>query len=193
MNKKRYCIYRVKNNINNKTYIGQHSYYGENPLRTKGNKIYRGSGKLLKEAYKKYGIENFSYEIIIKDIESKKEIDELEKFYINKERNHKGEKNIYNISKGGTGGIIWDGDSPTFGKKAFNNGIIQIYSEKCPDGFKEGVLFTMSEERKKIISESHKGNKNPMYGKKWYHTLSGEEKLISTEELKNYREWIPGQ
>ncbi len=45
-----YCIYRVKNNINGKTYIGQH-YYGNNlnPLGFATNRKghYYGSGKIL--------------------------------------------------------------------------------------------------------------------------------------------------
>ena len=192
-NGQKYCIYRITNNINGKTYIGQHIYYGNNPILTKRNEIYTGSGKLLMEAYDKYGIDNFSCEIIQKDIENKKEIDSLEKYYIQKERENKGKRNVYNIADGGTGGVVWEGPGPTCGKKMFNNGDIQVYASECPEGFKGGALTKISEEHRKLLSESHKGSKNCMYGKKWYHTLNGEEKLLDIEEAESDSKWVAGR
>ena len=92
-----YCIYRITNNINGKTYIGQHKYKS-NPYDS-----YMGSGKLLRKAYIKYGIENFTKEIIVSNINSKEIIDKLEIKYIAYERlsNCNG---VYNIANGGEGG-----------------------------------------------------------------------------------------
>lgn len=52
-------VYLIKNKINNKKYIGIHSGDKNDLLNT-----YFGSGKLLEQAYKKYGKNNFEAEIL---------------------------------------------------------------------------------------------------------------------------------
>lgn len=91
-----YCIYRITNCINGKTYIGQHKY-NKTPYDD-----YMGSGNILKKAQKKYGIENFIKGIIIDNIEDKDVINELEIFYIAFEREY-NINGCYNIADGGEG------------------------------------------------------------------------------------------
>lgn len=88
-----YYIYKITNNVNGKTYVGQHKYADINDS-------YMGSGTILHKAYKKYGIENFSKTIITVCLDLF-EADVLEKYYIAKER--KENKNgCYNIRAGGS-------------------------------------------------------------------------------------------
>ena len=89
-----YYIYRITNKINGKTYIGQHKY-------KKLNDSYMGSGIHLKSAQKKYGMENFTKEILYSRIQYKETADDIERFAIAKERAIG--KAEYNIADGGYG------------------------------------------------------------------------------------------
>lgn len=92
-----YTIYKITNIINNKIYVGKHQ---TNDL----NDDYMGSGKRLKQAINKYGIENFKKEILFI-------------FYTEEEMNRKEAEIVteefclrndtYNICVGGKGGFSY--------------------------------------------------------------------------------------
>ena len=69
-----YYVYQITNKINNKIYIGKRKYKGGNPLLDS----YMGSGKLIKEAIKKYGKNNFQ-KIIIQSFDNEDDAFKLEK------------------------------------------------------------------------------------------------------------------
>ena len=85
-------IYKTSNLINNKIYIGQHKsdYFDFK---------YFGSGKLILEAIKKYGIKNFKCELL-EECFSLKELNEKEMYYIDLYKSTT-KNNNYNISDGG--------------------------------------------------------------------------------------------
>lgn len=87
-----WVIYKTTNLINNKCYIGKDKY---------NNPKYIGSGLILKQAIKKYGIENFKKEVI-EICDSQPKCDEREIFWI-KEINSFYPIG-YNINTGGKGG-----------------------------------------------------------------------------------------
>lgn len=90
-------VYITTNNINNKKYIGKCAYN-----RLNGWENYLGSGKLLKQAIKKYGIDKFSRHIVL-ECETLKELDIAEKYYIQSIDACNNDE-YYNLAEGGTGG-----------------------------------------------------------------------------------------
>lgn len=91
-NMKKYnYFYKITNNLNNHFYYGIHS---TNDLEDG----YMGSGTRLHYAYKKYGIENFTKEII-KFFDTRKECAEYEAEMVTEELVHS--KECYNVSCGG--------------------------------------------------------------------------------------------
>lgn len=122
------------------------------------NKYY--SGHKLDNAIKKYGIENFKYEIIIQIIDSDKiklreKLNELEIFYIEKYNSY---KEGYNMTLGGSGstGCFQTEESR------------KIISEKAKCRKDSMLGRHLTEEQRKKVSDFAKtrtGNKNPFFGK----------------------------
>ena len=86
-----YTVYKTTNKINGKYYIGKHKTDNLNDG-------YLGSGKLLKRAISKYGIENFTKEILhVFDNEQDMNLKEAELVVVSEE--------TYNLCEGGKGGF----------------------------------------------------------------------------------------
>lgn len=178
-----YTIYQITNKINGKIYIGKHQ--------TKDlNDGYMGSGKHLRCAIEKYGIENFTKEILFKfdnetDMNAKEAELVTEEFCL-KEDN-------YNLCPGGHGGwgyinnSVWSEEkrlehnrkhSPfkNFTKEKRTEigklGISKIPREKilegASNGGKAGLGRKHSDETKSKIglknSINQSGDKNSQYG-----------------------------
>jgi len=100
-----YTIYKITNQINGKFYIGSH--------KTKNlNDNYMGSGKYLKHAQEKYGIENFKRGILFV-FDTAEEMYAKEAEIVNEE--FLSEENTYNLKRGGFGG--WDFNNTNDGQK----------------------------------------------------------------------------
>ena len=134
-------IYLITNKINGKIYVGKHSTDNLNDG-------YMGSGKLIKKAIQKYGIENFSKEYLA-FCDGEDTLNYLEKFYIKK---YKAKEVGYNLTDGGEG------------LQNPNNEIRQKISASRK-GKPRFLGRTHSSNTKQKMSESHKGDKNPFYGK----------------------------
>lgn len=134
-------IYEIKNKVNGKLYIGQHS---SDELGS-----YWGSGKLIKYAINKYGVENFERTVLERCF-TKDELNEREKYWI-KEKD--SIKNGYNLNEGGTGG---------------DNSKFINYSDEWKEGQRinnKRYWSSLSEEERKERSLKVSGENNGMYGK----------------------------
>lgn len=180
-----YCIYKITNLINGKTYIGQHKYK-ETPYDD-----YMGSGVTLHKAYKKYGIENFTKDIIVANIENKETINKLEIKYIAFERTSNG-NGCYNIADGGDGNGGWN-KGRHFGHRSdetrkkiseSNKGHITTEETRkklseAGKGRKHGLF---SEEHKRHLSEAHRGQ--VAWNKDKHHSEETKRKISETKKGK---------
>jgi group I intron endonuclease len=96
--KERY-IYKITNQINKKIYIGKCS------LPINKSKYYYGSGKIILNAINKYGIKNFTKEILEAGYMTVKDINKKEIYWI-KSYNSTNKEIGYNITPGGEGGYV---------------------------------------------------------------------------------------
>ena len=163
-------IYLIVNNVNGKTYVGKRKLYKRNW----NEDGYMGSGKHLKAAQKKYGIDNFE-KFLITWTYSEEDACEKEKFWIAEYRSRG--KAEYNISRGGTGGDTGSHKRGFYkGYEPWNKNKKDIYSDeyrekiskhrkgKClGNKYAAGKVSwnkgkKLSEETRKKLSESHKGH-----------------------------------
>lgn len=113
-----YLIYKITNTVNNKIYIGKHQTNNKDDN-------YMGSGKILSEAIKKYGIDKFKKEILF-ECDSLEEMNQKEADIVDEE--FVARLDTYNVKLGGQGG--WD----FVNSKNLNN-----KSNQCYLGYQKGL------------------------------------------------------
>lgn len=121
MNKKKhYLIYQITNNINQKFYIGKHETYNIDD-------DYFGSGKYLRRAIRKHGIENFTKTILF-ELQNREEMNLLEKTVVTPE--FCARKDTYNLTIGGFG--TWFKPNQRSTKKRHEK-MMEFLSRKTPE------------------------------------------------------------
>lgn len=183
-----YYVYKITNTLNNYIYIGRHQSK-QDPLLNG----YYGSGKLIKDAIKLYGIDLFVKEILHtcsskeESIIKERELVTLE--FINR-------IDTYNMHTGGTGGFEHINNNPTARQqltefnstnhKTLNIGGTQHWTQDSWERVnyqswgnkrKRGEVYpnswdNLSSEERQIrcnkISHQILGEKNGSYGTRWY-------------------------
>lgn len=173
-----YLIYKITNTINNKIYIGKHQTDNKDD-------DYMGSGKILKRAIEKYGIDKFKKEILF-ECSSLEEMNQKEADIVDEE--FVARLDTYNIKLGGQGGFDYINEKTNWnGFKYINeNGLNNksnqhlIVSERIKDDDEYAKEFSLK------ISNSlklyYKHNPNPFLGKK--HTEESKKKISKANSIR---------
>ena len=177
-----HLIYKIVNTVNRKIYVGKHST--KNPYDN-----YMGSGIAIISAIEKYGIENFSKEILF-CFTNEKEAFLKESEIVNE--NFVKRSNTYNMMCGGEG-VSSGENNPMYGRRGENspnygekNG---MYGKHLPQETRDKISKA---NKGKFVGEKNpnygngdkiKGKKNPMYGK--HHSIETRKKLSEMNKGEN--------
>ena len=187
-----YYIYEIKNLINGKTYRGKREFWVYKFEDIYLDK-YMGSGKYLKYAQNKYGINNFSKQILT-FTEDREELNLLEIQYIACEKSIG--KCEYNIGKGGEGNSFYYMSDENkrkiydkvrrsnIGRVAWNKGKHHTEESKKRMSDSQKRRPPMNEETKKKISKSNKGKSKNLTDdmRKYLSSIRKGSKLKHTDE-----------
>lgn len=156
-----YLIYKITNNLNGKIYIGKHKT--ENI-----DDGYMGSGVAINRAIKKYGVENFTKEILF-DVYGEDMMNFLEEAIVDEA--FVARKDTYNIALGGDGGF-----APT-------------WTEEQRRKFKaKRTGHSVSEETRKKLSKAHKGKHSNLSEETRRKLATNKGKHFSEEHKRKLRE-----
>ena len=144
-------IYLIKNNINQKIYIGKHTTDNLDDG-------YMGSGILIKKAITKYGIENFT-KWYLAFCDSEEKLNWLECFYIKK---YNAKECGYNLSDGGEGMLNPKSEIREKLSNAHKGEKNPNFGKPRSDETKRKISAT---KKGKHNHKDHKGENNPFYGK----------------------------
>jgi group I intron endonuclease len=168
-----YIVYKVTNQINGYIYIGITNNFQQ---RIREHKSCANSNKYKYQsrfynAIRKYGFENFKFEIL-ETVENRKKLEEREIYWI-KYYNSTDKKVGYNITKGGTGGKTHDisgKNNPMYGRRYTEEEKRRIgeYSKgrKASEETRKKISEALkgkqkTEEHRKNLSKSNKGHLPP--------------------------------
>lgn len=207
-----YTIYKVTNLLNENIYIGKHQ--------TKDlNDGYMGSGKHLKRAISKYGIENFKKEILFV-FDNEKEMNDKEAELVND--NFVLREDTYNICVGGQGGFSyinskglltseirseaakqrWKNENyrekviPLITKKLHSKKARLKAKEVIDNRYPDGIWYGKTHDKESKIkigkanSKKQRGENNSQYGTKWI--TNGKEIKKIDAECKIPEGWVYG-
>jgi len=173
---KKYTIYLVTNIINNKKYIG----YTSKTLNIRKNQHIcqsnRNSQHILHKAIRKYGINNFIWEILYESFDKNHTLKTMENFFIIEHNTFV--PNGYNLTMGGQGGIMKLVSEETRKKQSLAKLGKKRKKESIQKQREKRIGIPLSLEHRKKLSEIAK-NRTPEHLKKIADANRG--KIMSLE------------
>lgn len=162
----KYYLYRITNLVNGKIYVGVHKTKNESDG-------YMGSGKVIKAAIAKHGVENFQKEIL-EYFDSAAEMYEREKEFVTQEFLDRDD--VYNLRRGGFGGFDYINSYLTSeDRKRFGS------MTDTSHGNKESArLFRLDPSRQQQLKDARK-NSSAFKGK--IHTEATKEKMRKSKNV----------
>lgn len=159
-------IYKITNTLNNKVYVGKR-------VSSIFNEKYWGSGKAIKNSINKYGLENFTRDIL-EWCNSDDELNEREKFWI-KELKTNQKKYGYNFTDGGTGGntLKYLSEEDKIARLEKIAETKANYSDEQKEELHNKLSKSSSAALKKLYDNGYENNNK---GRKWY-TNGTEDKM----------------
>ena len=199
MKNKYYYLYKITNQLNGKIYIGVHQTYNMDD-------DYMGSGTLLKRAQKKYGIENFTKEVL-QQFNNENNMFNEEAILVDREFVLR--EDTYNLTEGGTGKFPYEYQSIN-GKKGGPKGGKISWEQKLgwfsENSRKKNHQYMISEKNLSMLLENSKkiatseeikakrkatmkknnhqqGKNNSQYGKMWITDGKESKKIMKDDEI----------
>lgn len=156
-----YIVYETINKVNGKVYIGKHK------TDNLDNDRYIGSGRLIQQAIKKYGVENFERSILFYAF-TESAAYEVEALLVTEEFVRRVD--TYNLATGGLGGYTMTQEfcdniakrMQGAGNHNFGRPMLEDTKKKLSKAMSGRVL---TDEHKSKISNAVKGENHPNYGK----------------------------
>jgi group I intron endonuclease len=138
-------VYKATNMVNDKVYIGKTVHSLERRKSQHLHELKKNNNQYFKRALRKYGKENFEWEVLT-ETDDEKKLNVLEKFYI---AAYKKMTDVYNLTNGGEG---VSGYIPT-----------EEIRKKISESLKG--KYPISIENKIKLSKLNSGSNHPQYGK----------------------------
>lgn len=178
-------IYLTTNLINGKRYIGLHQANTFEPHK------YKGSGKLILEAFKKYGKENFTCELL-EECDTLDELNAAEKKWI-AFYNAVESRDFYNVARGGEGHTCTPWNKGKSQPIHPNSAKALEYGRYLPASAKQKAQLAKYRKTVVVTDETKEKLRQNTLGRKYIHKDT-ELKMVHPEELDYYLSngWLLG-